>query len=93
LCIINKNFSSACQDQLFWWKIIEIKYPKYIIYKYRDKYNSKIILEGINYFLNDIIKFMHVDITDNCFLLDEFINNYYETFRYLILTILGLIRY
>ena len=77
LCRINTNFNKACKDPLFWWKIIEIKYPKYIIYKNRNLYDPKKVFKGLIFYINYIL----IDPVTN---IQRLYNNYYETFRYLI---------
>ena len=77
LCQINTNFNKACKDPLFWWKIIEIKYPKYIIYKNRNLYDPKKVFKGLKFYTSYIL-------TDPVTNIQRLYNNYYETLRYLI---------
>jgi len=82
VCQININFNKACKDDTFWWKIIEIKYPKYVINKNRNKYNPKEVLKGMIFFVG---KFSVEYKIKNTISINDFVNKYYETFKYLLL--------
>ena len=94
VCRINVNFSKACKSDLFWWEIIKLKFPTYYKEKRYYNYDPKELIKGLDYFNRNI----HINISNinpkytsyhilygGILYTDILYNNYYQTFKYLIL--------
>lgn len=76
LCTLNKNFTKACKNDLFWWELIKTKFPEYYREKRNNVYNPREVLKGLEYFKS---------IQNSRYLYSKLMFDYPETFRYVIL--------
>ena len=101
LCFINKNMMKACQDPAFWWELIRLKYPQYYKINKEINYNPRKIFKGLRSFINMINSLADSTVSFRLVrnklyyitLIENFMGNNYETFKYMILESLWKINY